>query len=690
MKLSQLAGLTLNRLKNLGANLRAAEPARLQELPPQAEKDWTVLVYMEGRHRLAHSTDLGLNKLEQMGSTDKIHVAVQATQVPAWQERILPNMQSLPTRRYWIQADQDPGQVHSPVLEEMPDSLPLNSENLADFVAWGMEKFPSRKVMLVIKKHGAGFARISQDEETFAPLSARETEAALERVKARTGRNVDVVAFDSCSMQQMEVAYQLRKHASVMTGSQEDIKAIAYPYGSLVQNLDRAGEVSAEEAGRLLVATYADKVKTGMHSAADLKSLEATAAKVRRFVEVVEGLQISPSRLYTSMLDTRPMERTQVLALQHNFRDLGSFFQQVASDSEYPTALREAAREAAQAVEDSVLGRFASEGAKRLKNPTGLTGFLPWRQLSPSLRETYQQLDWAQDSGWGRFLDYVFEAPGSGPKAAPEPPSSSTPLSLSQRLGKWGLYQYKKYISPYLNVTCSYTPSCSQFAREAIEKHGLWEGGKQGALRFFSCNGLTSGHDPLKDSGHVCGSDCKEHHQNPALAKILVEPVRQVVTPEQFSRHRGWIGLAQKVGLAVGGLGLAALSLPFGAAVGAWTGYQAGSGQIQTRIDEMAGRYNPSVVRGFLNIAEPLGGPAARVHDKLHEQSPLLARCLGGVTGAAMGLAMGALGAAWQGFQWGKTFGGLWAGNRVADALGHLPPHPETEAILRQDYQRAS
>jgi len=99
-----------------------------------------------------------------------------------------------------------------------------------------------------------------------------------------------------------------------------------------------------------------------------------------------------------------------------------------------------------------------------------------------------------------------------------------------------------------------------------------------------------------------------------------------------------------------------------------------------------AARYNPSVVRGFLNIAEPLGGPAARLHDKL----PFAKKALGGILGAAMGLTMGAVGAAWQGFNWGKTFGGLWAGNRTADALGHLPPHPETEAILRQDYPTVS
>lgn len=687
MQVRQLASLAWSRVKALGENLRAPEPAQVQPLEKQPVKDWTVLVYMEGRHRLAHSTDLGLNKLEQIGSTERVHVAVQATQVPAWQERILPNMRTLPTRRYHIQRDSDHTRVNSPVVAEMEGALPLTGENLADFVAWGVEKFPSRHLMVIVKKHGAGFARIQQDGETFAPLSARETESALVEIEKRTGRKVDVLAYDSCSMQQMEVAYQIRKHAGVMVGSEEDILAITYPYGNLVKNLDQKSQAGPKEAANLVVATYADKVRQGMHSAADLERLEQVASRVKSFVQEVRQRGVSRAQLYTSMLDTRPMERTQTLALQHNFRDLGSFFQQVANDPAYPAEVRQQAVAVAQSLEDSILGRFASEDRKLLKTPTGLSGFLPWRELSPAMKESYQQLDWAKDSGWGDFLSYVFEEQARVPVQLAAPPAD---LSLTQKFGRWGLYQYKKYISPYLNVTCAYTPTCSQFAREAIEQHGLWEGGKIGALRFFSCTGAGQGHDPLK--GHVCDSHCQEHHQNPVLGKVLVEPMRNVTSPETFARHRVWISAAQKVGLALGGVGLAALSLPFGAAVGAWTGYQAGSGQIQKRVDEMAERYNPSVVRGFLNVAEPVGGAAARLHHQLETRTgrPGLAKVVGGAAGAVMGLTLGVAGSLWQGFNWGKVFGGLWAGNRVADALGHLPAHPETEAILRQDYQQAS
>lgn len=689
---AQLASLAWDRLKNVAHNARPASPAAIQPAPAEAaqEKDWTVLVYMEGRHRLAHSTDEAVNKLEEIGSTPHVHVAVQATQVPTWQEKILPNMQALPTRRYYIQADGDRSRVTSPVLEEKQEALGLNRESLADFLSWGIEKFPGKQIMVVIKKHGAGFASVSHNGETYAPLSARELDAALQDVEKRTGRKPDVLAFDSCSMQQMEVAYQLRKRAQVVTGSEEDVLALAFPYTDLVKNLDRCkDQVNAKGAGRTVVMTYADQVKSGMQSAVELGKLENAAARVRNFVDAVNQQDVSRALLYTSMLDTRPMERTETFALQHNFRDLGSFFSNVATDERYPQSVRTAAASAASAVDQGVLARFASEDRKLLKTPTGLTGFLPWREMSPQMREAYNQLDWAKDSGWGQFLDYVFAEEA---RPAEQQPQGAPPaLGLAQRFGRWGLYQYKKYISPYLNVTCAYTPSCSQFAREAIESHGLWEGGKMGALRFFSCTGAGHGHDPVKGREHVCGADCAEHHGNPKLEKLLVEPMRNHTDPKTFARHRRWIALAQKAGLYAGGVGLAALSMPFGAAVGAYAGYQAGSGQIDKKIASMREKYNDSVVRGYLNIAEPVGMPGYRLHNAVLARtgSETLAKVVGGVGGTLVGLTLGTLGSAWQGFTWGRTFGGLWAGNRAKEALGYLPAHPETLEILQKDYQKA-
>lgn len=58
-----------------------------------------------------------------------------------------------------------------------------------------------------------------------------------------------------------------------------------------------------------------------------------------------------------------------------------------------------------------------------------------------------------------------------------------------------GLYQY--LLSPLMPPTCRFTPCCSQYAREAIEKHGVLRGVWLGMKRVIRCNPWNpGGYDP--------------------------------------------------------------------------------------------------------------------------------------------------------------------------------------------------
>ncbi len=57
---------------------------------------------------------------------------------------------------------------------------------------------------------------------------------------------------------------------------------------------------------------------------------------------------------------------------------------------------------------------------------------------------------------------------------------------------------YQKYISPLKPATCRFTPSCSQYAVEAIRKHGPFKGLYLAIWRILRCNPWGgSGYDPV-------------------------------------------------------------------------------------------------------------------------------------------------------------------------------------------------
>ena len=57
---------------------------------------------------------------------------------------------------------------------------------------------------------------------------------------------------------------------------------------------------------------------------------------------------------------------------------------------------------------------------------------------------------------------------------------------------------YKLAVSPYLPSSCIYEPTCSEYAAEAIETHGVLKGVWMGAKRIARCNPFsTGGLDPV-------------------------------------------------------------------------------------------------------------------------------------------------------------------------------------------------
>lgn len=57
---------------------------------------------------------------------------------------------------------------------------------------------------------------------------------------------------------------------------------------------------------------------------------------------------------------------------------------------------------------------------------------------------------------------------------------------------------YKTYVSPFLPSACRFEPTCSQYAMEALEKHGSVRGMGLTIYRVLRCQPLCKGgYDPV-------------------------------------------------------------------------------------------------------------------------------------------------------------------------------------------------
>ena len=81
------------------------------------------------------------------------------------------------------------------------------------------------------------------------------------------------------------------------------------------------------------------------------------------------------------------------------------------------------------------------------------------------------------------------------PRRPPPPPPPDLPLG--RRIATAPLRLYKRFVSPFLPPACRFEPTCSVYAMQAIEKHGLY-GVWLAVKRLAKCHPFhPGGHDPV-------------------------------------------------------------------------------------------------------------------------------------------------------------------------------------------------
>ncbi|MBA2333542.1 MAG: membrane protein insertion efficiency factor YidD [Acidobacteriota bacterium] len=61
------------------------------------------------------------------------------------------------------------------------------------------------------------------------------------------------------------------------------------------------------------------------------------------------------------------------------------------------------------------------------------------------------------------------------------------------------LWLFKRLLSPFLPAACRFEPTCSQYAKNAVEKYGAFRGTWMGTKRILRCQPFCKGgHDPVR------------------------------------------------------------------------------------------------------------------------------------------------------------------------------------------------
>ena len=70
-----------------------------------------------------------------------------------------------------------------------------------------------------------------------------------------------------------------------------------------------------------------------------------------------------------------------------------------------------------------------------------------------------------------------------------------------KKIAQFFIRLYKIFLSPIFGRSCRYTPTCSAYTYQAIEKYGAFIGSIIGFNRILRCNPFSKGgYDPVKEN----------------------------------------------------------------------------------------------------------------------------------------------------------------------------------------------
>ena len=415
-------------------------------------RHWTIMVYLAGDNDLESFGERDLLEMKMVGSTPAVQVVAQ-----------FDRMSDGVTRRYALTSGTD---LAADIAAELPESNTGDPASLLEFVRWGLDTFPADHSALVLWNHGAGW----KDDDVYAgetgetrdtrersdsprslirgagrrPLSRSLFRSSIRRalrypapvrailfddtskdfldnqelkvvldgiLHGRGARKLDLLGFDACLMNMVEVAAQVRHACTYMVGSQEVEPGEGWNYAAVLAALNTAPDASPSALARTIVDTYVAEHAPG----AEDFPVTQSALSLEHVPPLLEAISSLADHLVARLQDPAFYSRVlfPVLREVQKFRDeqyvdLCHFCQLLAAratDDELRAIAGRIAARLDPAAPDSLVCAVDRRGAG-VAAAQGVSIYLPFLGVvSPA----YAELEFTRACSWGTFLHAFVE-----------------------------------------------------------------------------------------------------------------------------------------------------------------------------------------------------------------------------------------------------------------------------------------
>ena len=355
--------------------------------------EWTVMVYMAADNSLSALADSDLVEMKAIGSNDNLSILIQVDKPYTG------------ANRYYVGKDT----LYNLGNLGMVDMCDWHT--LRDFLEWGVMLQPAKRYFLILWDHGTGWTLAPRrtfgsdwSSGTTMSIARGDLNNAFKSFYEATRKKFNIIGFDACNMQEIEIANEIKDYAKVMIASQMVWPINGYPYEDILYIFKTDPGINEIELGKRIIdicKSYYSSQASAI-SLIDLENIDNLKESLKKNIDNI--IQNRPTQNFK---DIRNQVQTVSLidpvpAPEDDYVDLGDFLR-LLNDH---LSIKET-KELMDSYNKTVLKSESwGTGLTRL---TGITTWFPDRYIEfKNLVDYYLQLDYAQ-SNWQCFLNWFYD-----------------------------------------------------------------------------------------------------------------------------------------------------------------------------------------------------------------------------------------------------------------------------------------
>ena len=378
--------------------------SNVQNTKKATPKEWTLAVFLNADNNLDRFGAADQVEMSKIGSNENLNIVS------------LIDRENGPASINYIEKD------NIKLLKDLGELDMGDYKEFVKFVQFVKDNYPAKHYAFTFWNHGSGWKDktepasvlkgISYDDSSHNHISTNDLTVAMREANKILGKKIDVLCFDACLMQMVEVAYAVKDQVDYMVASEETEPGKGAPYDDILRGFKKG--MTPREFSINWVNAFADSYNNGSQGKAKSTQSAIELAKLPQFIDAINGFaKVGMSKDYSRFF--RQMNvYTQKYAYPENM-DILHFGELMVEDTGVASVenlkkqnVDEALKTAIKKLQDAgkqliIANRFTDPLEQESK---GIAIFFPTSYYCPWL---YQDLAFAKETLWDDMINALGE-----------------------------------------------------------------------------------------------------------------------------------------------------------------------------------------------------------------------------------------------------------------------------------------